>query len=218
MCCIAQPPARLISWPIRSLTVTCILLPPADGPDNSPDADGSGGREFIGGADDDGMMFELEDLPAPAAAPPLPQPAAAALTPAAGAAATTAVAPLQQLHAPTTGHALQQPVAVPHRVAEAPVPEAAAPWAAPPPLLNTEAAPWQPQPPPPQQQVTGEVLQGALPGTTIRKVIMRGRRGHSGVAKVDFNTAAKNVNEQAPVERRWVPPEWTSPARASQAA
>lgn len=189
-------------------------------------------------------MFELDDMPAPTAAEQPAETSAGAATTAPPAAGATAAQPppQQQLHIVPAGKALAEPLQapLPRQLLQGGVAAALGQLPAPPlplprgksaaaPLQQPLQQPAQAQPVLPQQR-TGEVLQGALPGTTIRKVVMRGRRAGSvrgGKAAADNaaglgakgakGTAGVDV-QQPPLERRWVPPGWTSPARASQAA
>lgn len=192
--------------------LTRVFRAPADAPDNSPDADALHGFSQETTDDEAGMVFHLEDATALAA----PQ------------------RPMSLRQASATGPRATVSAA---RPAAAVVP--AAPLTAPqvvPPLAAAAVAP-PPPPAPPRSGITdvalsaakeqaAVALQAALAGLPpIRKAVMRGR-ADSGTrrgpaAKADpaaGGAVAWEVKAQAPLERGWVPPGWTSPARASQAA
>jgi hypothetical protein len=181
-----------------------------DGPDNSPDADSLHGRSLASLDEEAGMVFHLEGVTAVAAqqqqtgvqrAPPNGRQAS-------GAAAWSAAA-----------------------VLSAAPPLAAAAMAPPPPPLPESTNAVRPA----ANEQAADALQGALAGLLpVRKAVMRGRGSGAGggggggrigpvakagpVAAATGGAGAWGLKAPAPLERDWVPPGWTSPARASQAA
>lgn len=156
------------------------------------------------------MLFHIEDVPAAAApkhqASLLEATVHSARPPAPAASAAGAVP-----SAPLTAPLVLPPASV---------------AALPPPLPHLRIADMGP--PAVTQQAT-DAPQAALAGLRpIRKAVMRGRAGggggrrspvaRAGLATPAMDAKAQGVKPWAPPERNWEPPEWTSPARAGQAA
>jgi hypothetical protein len=139
----------------------------------------------------------------------------------------TAAAPHIEVKPPSPGSHAPLPAARPAAaLLPAPLPAAAAqPPLPPPPQLDTASTP------PAAKEQAADALQAMAPGLLpIRKAVMRGRGGSNSssrrgpvaragpAAVVAGGAKAWGMKAPGPLEQDWVPPGWTSPARASQAA